>query len=108
MENHSLVHLDIGSNDITYEGANLLFNSLEKHPTLSSLTLANHDRLHRNRIGSKACYELKSFIEKNKIISMLNISDNGITNEGLRIIAPALTCESNLISLNLANNDLTG
>lgn len=60
--NHSLVHLDIGSNDVTFEGANQLFNALEKHPTLSSLTLANHDRLHRNRIGPKACYELKNFI----------------------------------------------
>jgi Ran GTPase-activating protein (RanGAP) involved in mRNA processing and transport len=106
--NHSLVHLDIGSNDITFEGANLLFNALEKHPTLSSLTLANHDRLHRNRIGPKACYEIKNFIENNKIISMLNISDNGITNEGLRILSPALTNESNLISINLANNDLSG
>jgi hypothetical protein len=53
--NHSLVHLDLGSNDINFEGANLIFNALERHPTLSSLTLENHDRLHRNRIGPKAC-----------------------------------------------------
>lgn len=54
-QNCSLIHLDVGSNDITFEGAIKLFQSLEKHPTLSSLTLANHDHLHRNRMGLKAC-----------------------------------------------------
>lgn len=57
--NCSLVHLDIASNDITFEGAQNLFKSIENHPTLSSLVLANHDRLHRNRIGPKACLELR-------------------------------------------------
>ena len=75
---------------------------------MSSLTLANHDRLHRNRIGPKACQEINNFLTKNKIISMLNIADNGITNEGLKIMSSALNNESNLISLNLSNNDLQG
>ena len=39
---------------------------------------------------------------------MLNISDNGITNEGLKILEPYLTNESNLIVLNLSNNELVG
>ena len=39
---------------------------------------------------------------------MLNISDNGITNEGLKILEPYLSNESNLIVLNLSNNELVG
>lgn len=81
--NCSLVHLDLGSNDITYEGAISLFKSIENHTTLTSLTLANHDRLHRNRMGFKACGALRDLLMKNKIISMINISDNAISNDGL-------------------------
>ena len=75
---------------------------------MTSITLANHDRLHRNRIGSKACFELSNLLEANKIISMVNISDNGITNEGLKVLSRSLNEESSLISLNISNNDLFG
>ena len=84
--NCSLIFLDIGCIDITQEGDRELFKSLENHPTLSVLILANHDRLHRNRMGPKACVDLKNFLSSNKIISMLNIADNGIGNEGLKIL----------------------
>lgn len=70
--------------------------------------MANHDRLHRNRMGPKACIDLRNLLANNKILSMLNISDNGIGNEGLKMIAPSLTCESSLIYINLSNNDLVG
>ena len=70
--------------------------------------MANHDRLHRNRMGPKACPELKTLLTNNKILSMINISDNGIGNEGLKILSPALNNESSLISINLSNNDLQG
>lgn len=83
-----------------------MFRSLEKNMTLSSLVMANHDRLHRNRMGPKACPELRNLLAENKILSILNISDNGIGNEGLKILSPSLTSESSLISLNLSNNDL--
>lgn len=63
--NCSLVHLDLGSNDITCEGAISLFRSLESHSSLSSLVIANHDRLHRNRMGDKACEALGQLLERN-------------------------------------------
>jgi len=64
-QNCSLIHLDIGSNDITFEGAVKLFKALESHKTLSSLVIANHDRLHRNRMGFKACEGLRDLLQKN-------------------------------------------
>ena len=104
----SLVSLDIGSNDIAIEGASLLFKTLKKHPSLSVLTIANHDRLHRNRIGANACYDLRDFLKENKIISSLNIADNRIGNEGLSVVAQALDKHCVLIIFNLSNNDLEG
>ena len=106
--NCSLIHLDIGSNDITYEGAAEMFRMLAKNRTLMSLTMANHDRLHRNRLGPKSCYELRNLLQENQILQMVNIADNGISNEGLKILQPALTKNCILVSLNLSNNELTG
>ena len=100
--------LDLGSNDITMEGASLLFRSLKAHPSLSVLTIANHDRLHRNRIGISACQDLRDFLAENKVISSLSIADNRIGNEGLAVISPALTSDCVLVILNLSNNDLEG
>ncbi len=80
------MHLDLGSNDITDDGAIKLFKILENHPTLTSLVIANHDRLHRNRMGDRACHALGELLRKNQLISMLNIADNSISNEGLKSI----------------------
>lgn len=104
----SIVSLDIGSNDIMIEGASLLFRSLKSHPSLSVLNIANHDRLHRNRIGINACHDLRDFLTDNKVISSLNIADNRIGNDGLAVIAPALNKSCVLVIFNLSNNDLDG
>lgn len=104
----SLVSLDIGSNDIMIEGASHLFRSLKHHPSLSVLTIANHDRLHRNRIGINACCDLRDFLAENKVISSLNIADNRIGNDGLCVIAPSLNSDCVLCIFNLSNNDLEG
>jgi hypothetical protein len=41
--NSHLVHLELGCNQITSEGAVHLFSILEKHPSIVSLSLANTD-----------------------------------------------------------------
>lgn len=106
--NRTLVSLDLGSNDIMLEGAAQLFEVIRYHPTLAALTIANHDRLNRNRIGVQACNDLALALKDNKVLSYLNIADNRIGNEGLSRIAPAITLKSPLVVLNLANNDLDG
>ena len=57
--------LDLGSNDIMNQGSALLFNVVKHHPTLSAVTIANHDRLHRNRIGVQACNDLHDLLAEN-------------------------------------------
>ena len=42
------------------------------------------------------------------MLSILNIADNRIGNEGLARVASALSSASSLVVLNLANNDLDG
>ena len=43
MQNDTLVHLDIGCNQMGTEGALVLFEALKYHPSLISLKLANSD-----------------------------------------------------------------
>jgi Ran GTPase-activating protein (RanGAP) involved in mRNA processing and transport len=102
--------LDIGSNDITDDGAIALFKTLENHPSMSSLIIANHDRLHRNRMGDRACAALGDLLAKNQLLSMLNISDNSISNDGLKAITSGfdLAPSKEIVSLNLSHNDLEG
>lgn len=88
--NRSLVHIDLGSNDINHDSAGYLFKAIQKHHTLTSITLANHDRLHRNRMSNYSCQELRMLLEVNKIMSMIDISDNGIGNSGFKVLEPAL------------------
>lgn len=108
--NQSLVHMDIGSNDVTCEGAIYLFKMIESHPSLTSLVVANHDRLHRNRMSVQACYALGDLLAKNQILTMLNIADNNINNEGIKAIASGFerAPTKELVSLNIAHNELEG
>lgn len=59
-------------------------------------------------MGYKACEALGDLLKKNQVLSMINIADNGISNEGLKVIAKAFTEESNIVAINIANNDLSG
>jgi Ran GTPase-activating protein (RanGAP) involved in mRNA processing and transport len=86
----NLVHIDLGSNDINHDSAGYLFRQIHKHQTISSITLANHDRLHRNRMSAYSCNEMRDLLLNNKIVSSINISDNGIGNMGLKLLEPAL------------------
>ena len=106
-QSKSLISLDLGSNDIKSDGAAALFQTIAKHESITELTLQNHDRLHRNRINTKACASLRDMLASNQILTFLNIADNRIGNGGLSIAAPALV-KSNLLVLDLSNNDLVG
>lgn len=106
--NTSVSHIDLGSNDVTSSGVNHLFNKLINHPSITSINLANADGLHRNRIGSNGCKSLNKLLKENKILSMINIADNSIGNEGLKIMLNNVDpTQSNIVYLNLSNNDLS-
>ena len=76
----SLACLDLGSNDIMNEGASTLFKSLLTSQSLTYLNISNHDRMHRNRLSLTACQDLCKLLQTNKILTILNISDNRIGN----------------------------
>lgn len=106
--NTTIIHLSLGGNNITTEGAVLLFRSLIGHESLTSLDLANND-CYKNKvkIGAKGAEELGNLLRHPMcLISRLDLTDNALTMEALQhVISGAQLCKS-LISLNLAQNDL--
>ena len=72
--NLSLVSIDLGSNDVTGPGSAALFKQLGRNEHIVSLNLANTDKLHRNRMGAKACVELGAMLQKNQVLALLNIA----------------------------------
>lgn len=101
--------MNIGGNHIGPEGTTHLFQSLENHPSLVSLDLANND-CYKNKIkiGQKGAEALKNLLtQKQCIISTLNLMDNALTSDSLiHILEGTRNCQS-LVSLDLTQNDFS-
>ena len=83
--NSVIVKLNIGGNHIGQEGTTHLFQSLENHPSLVSLDLANND-CYKNKIkiGQKGAEALKNILSADQcVLSHLNLKDNAMTSDSL-------------------------
>ena len=96
------MHLDLGCNQITQDGAAHLFNQLKKHKSLTSISLGNMDCYkNKNKIGVKGCKALSDLLRTNPLISMINLADNAVSGEGLKLLVEGIRDSPSLISLNL-------
>lgn len=104
--NRSLVSINLSANNLNSDCAGILFGTLKAHPTITEINVSNGDKLHKNRIGPKGCLFLKTLLQVNKILTMLNVAGNGIGHEGMKYIIDGLQGNKILLSLNLSNNNL--
>jgi Ran GTPase-activating protein (RanGAP) involved in mRNA processing and transport len=94
-ENRSLVRLGLSSDRIGPEGAAVLAEAIAEHPTLRSLDLgwtratAAVGEL-GNRIGNDGCRSLAAMLRVNRVLSVLDISHNGISQHAIDAITEAL------------------
>ena len=104
----SLVYLDVGSTDLTDKASTKLFKALETNETIVSLSLQNTNEF-RNKFTLKAWKAMKNALSKNKVLTILNLSNTALRNEGLALIAKGIldNPDSSIQSLNLSKNDLT-
>jgi len=101
--NDTLVHINIGCNNIQPEGAQYFFNCLQDHPSLVSLDLANADCFKSKiKIGTKGAECLSLMLKRPQcLISHLDLTDNALTVEAFNLIIEGARACQNLISLNL-------
>eukprot|EP00347_Sterkiella_histriomuscorum_P016174 403354202 len=105
--NETLVDLNFGCNQISADGAALLFESLKSHKSIVSISLANNDCYkNKNKIGIKGAQALGELLAQNQMIQLLDLADNSIPMEGFNYIIRGLKKAQNLVSLNLSQNDI--
>ena len=102
----SLVSLNISSNNIGHEGSNYFFLSMKNHPSLTAIDLSNIDHIHKNMIGSKGCINLTKYLQENNVVSILNLSGNGIKYDGFDYISDGMMNSKSMVSLNLSRNEI--
>jgi Ran GTPase-activating protein (RanGAP) involved in mRNA processing and transport len=106
--NTTVIHLNLGGNHISADGAAYLFQCLENHPSMVSLDLANNDCYkNKMKIGVKGAQALLSMLSApNCLIAHLDLTDNALTSEALlNIMEGVKNCKS-IVTLNLTQNDL--
>ena len=104
----SLVHLDLSSNELGTKGGSRLFKALLVNESITSVDISSHEGLHRNRIGALGLRRAVDVLRTNKILSILNLSGNGIRLEGLLYLAEGLAGNHTLLSLKIALNEIQG
>ncbi len=100
-----LERLILGSNRITYTGADAIFNALTDHQKLIVLDLGMYKSTSDlkelpNNLGDQSVPSICNFIKNNKSVKIFSIIHNDITVQGLELIADVL--ESNHTILNIA------
>lgn len=99
-----IIHLDLRSNCILVKGAISIFQALEDNDTIVSLDFSAIDGIDRNKIGTQGCRFLSQLLQKNDIISHLNLSMSGISADGCLFLSTALSSNKSLIHLDLSIN----
>lgn len=106
-ENLNIIHLDVSSNNISYQGANIIFNSLLNQHSIISLDLSSKEGINRNRLSQEGVILLEKVLKYNSLLEYLYISGNSIKNEGLKYILTGLAENKTLHTLHISNNEIT-
>ena len=96
-------------NNILWEGASHLANALKQNNSLIELSLSSINSFGntRNRIMERGALKLSQALAVNRFLLILNLKGNGISNEGLSYLLPAIAQSDTLQSLNLSQNEIT-
>jgi len=100
--NKTLERLDIGSNRIEAEGIKYLCDAIKDNPTLIMFNLGMYKATADigelcNRIGNKGATYISDLLKHNKIIKILDIGNNDITEEGIKEIANVINETNNTL-----------
>lgn len=104
--NKTIVHVGLSSNDIGHVGAIAIAKSLHSNNTVVSIDLGAKSGTNGNHIGTKGAEALGELLQKNEVLSKLNISSNGLGAAGLQFISSGLVNNCTLTYLDISNNNL--
>ena len=101
------VHLGLNNVDL---GPDFLkeLATLEAHESLTSLDLSSQDGLYRNRLGAQSGPVLGTILQRNSVLSVLNLAGMLLGQEGLESLAKGISGNNSLIWLDISSNGVTG
>ena len=80
---------------------------MSKQESVTSLSFANDDCYkNKNKIGIKGAQALGKLIATNQLITMIDLTDNALSQEAIHYIVEGVRKNPYLIYLNLSQNDL--
>jgi len=105
-QNDTIIHVDLCSDNIGPEGSAAIFKMLLVNKTIVSLKLNSHEGLFRNRIDARGMKHITSMLQKNKVLTFLNLAGSCITPAGAEYLAEGIRGNTTLMVLDISNNDL--
>ncbi len=85
----------------------MMFDSVAKSTSICSLSVGNEGSTNRNRIGALGAKSLSNLLQRNQLISLLDIRNLNIGVEYLQIMAEGIAKSNSLVYINLSRNEVT-
>ncbi|EAR85780.1 hypothetical protein TTHERM_00312620 (macronuclear) [Tetrahymena thermophila SB210] len=104
--NFNIIHLDLSSNNISPEGFQIFFESLLGNQSLISLDISCKEGLNRNKLGLQGSRALEAFLKQNKTLQILNISGTSMTEDGSICVLNGLQGNKSIVSIDFSCNEL--
>lgn len=83
-----------------------MFDSIAKSISICSLSVGNEGSTNRNRIGAIGAKSLSNMLERNQLISILDLTNLNIGVEYLQIMAEGFSKSNSLVYLKLSRNEI--
>ena len=101
------VHLGLNNTDL---GPDFLEDlaTLGENESLASLDLASQDGQYRNRLGVQSGAVLGAVLQRNSVLSVLNLTGTMLGQEGVEALAKGMAGNQSLIWLDLSSTGSTG
>ena len=83
-----------------------MFDSIAKSTSICSLSVGNEGSTNRNRIGTLGAKSLSNMLDRNQLISILDLTNLNVGVEYLQIMAEGFAKSNSLVYLNLSRNEI--
>lgn len=97
----------LSNNALNKAGGEALINALAYNQSIINFDISSLDAMRRNKVGPQGIESFKEILKFNKLLTCIDISGNCIGNEGIGYLCEGLKGNQYILSLKIAQNDIT-
>ena len=108
-DSKNLILLNIASNGVTYVGGDYVFKNMINQQSIIDFDISTIEgsNKNRNRLTYSGIKDIIQFLSVNLLVEKFNLGGNSIKNEGFAAVCKGLIENKSLITLKLANNEIS-